>query len=135
MTGEIYWLTLTILFSSLLFIPYAYVRISNIGFVRLLVSPLPGDDPFEKEWAHRAYRAHMNAIENIVIFAPLVLAVQLTGLNNEVTLQACMVYFWARVIHAPFYIFNTPFVRTIAYFVGLGACLVLAYQLLAQSTY
>ena len=135
MTGEIYWLTLTILFSSLLFIPYAYVRIFNIGFVRLLVSPLPGDDPFEKEWAHRAYRAHMNAIENIVIFAPLVLAVQLTGLNNEVTLQACMVYFWARVIHAPFYIFNTPFVRTIAYFVGLGACLVLAYQLLAQSAY
>lgn len=135
MTGEIYWLTLTTLFSSLLFIPYAYVRISNIGFVRLLVSPLPGDDPFEKEWAHRAYRAHMNAIENIVIFAPLVLAVQLTGLNNEVTLQACMVYFWARVIHAPFYIFNTPFVRTIAYFVGLGACLVLAYQLLAQSAY
>ena len=135
MTGEIYWLTLTTLFSSLLFIPYAYVRISNIGFVRLLVSPLPGDDPFEKEWAHRAYRAHMNAIENIVIFAPLVLAVQLTGLNNEVTLQACMVYFWARVIHAPFYIFNTPFVRTIAYFVGLGASLVLAYQLLAQSAY
>ena len=135
MTGEIYWLTLTTLFSSLLFVPYAYVRISNIGFVRLLVSPLPGDDPFEKEWAHRAYRAHMNAIENIVIFAPLVLAVQLTGLNNEVTLQACMVYFWARVIHAPFYIFNTPFVRTIAYFVGLGACLVLAYQLLAQSAY
>lgn len=135
MTGEIYWLTLTTLFSSLLFIPYAYVRISNIGFVRLLVSPLPGDDPFEKEWAHRAYRAHMNAVENIVIFAPLVLAVQLTGLNNEVTLQACMVYFWARVIHAPFYIFNTPFVRTIAYFVGLGACLVLAYQLLAQSAY
>ncbi|MCK5396546.1 MAG: MAPEG family protein [Gammaproteobacteria bacterium] len=135
MTGEIYWLTLTTLFSSLLFIPYAYVRISKIGFVRLLVSPLPGDDPFEKEWAHRAYRAHMNAVENIVIFAPLVLAVQLTGLNNEVTLQACMVYFWARVIHAPFYIFNTPFVRTIAYFVGLGACLVLAYQLLAQSAY
>ena len=135
MTGEIYWLTLTTLFSSLLFIPYAYVRISRIGFIRLLVSPLPGDDPFEKEWAHRAYRAHMNAIENIVIFAPLVLAVQLTGINNEVTLQACVVYFWARVIHAPFYIFNTPFVRTIAYFVGLGACLVLAYQLLTQTAY
>lgn len=131
MTGEIYWLTLTTLFSSLLFIPYAYVRISKIGFVRLLVSPLPGDDPFEVEWAHRAYRAHMNAIENIVIFAPLVIAVQLTGINNEVTLQACIVYFWARVIHAPFYILNTPYVRTIAYFVGLGACLVLAYQLLS----
>jgi uncharacterized MAPEG superfamily protein len=131
MTNEIYWLTWVTLFSGLLFIPYAYVRISRIGLVRLLVSPLPGDDPFELEWAHRAYRAHMNAIENIAIFAPLALAVHVTGTGNEVTSQACLVYFWARVIHAPFYIMNTPFVRTIAYFAGLGACLVLAYQLLA----
>lgn len=129
-TDEIYWLTLVTVYSGLLFIPYAYVRISRIGFVRLLVSPLPGDEPFEEEWAHRAYRAHMNAIENIVIFAPLVIAVQLTGVNNETTAVACMTYFWARVLHAPFYILNTPFVRTIAYFVGLGACLVLAYQIL-----
>ena len=131
MTSEIYWLTLITVFSSLLFIPYAYVRISRIGFLRLLTSPLPGDDPFKEEWAHRAYRAHMNAIENIVIFAPLVLAVHVTGASNEVTAQASAVYFWARVVHAPFYIFNTPFIRTIAYFVGLGACLVLAYRLLA----
>jgi len=130
MTNEIYWLTLTTLFSALLFMPYAYVRISSIGLVRLFVSPLPGDDPFQQEWAHRAYRAHMNAIENIATFAPLVLAVQVTGANNEVTAQACMIYFWARVVHAPFYIFNTPFVRTIAYFVGLGASLTLVYQLL-----
>lgn len=131
MSSEIYWLVLTVLFSSLLFIPYAYQRIARIGLVRLLVNPLPGDDPFKVEWAHRAYRAHMNAIENIVIFAPLVLAIELTGINNEVTATACATYFVARVFHAPFYIFNTPFVRTIAYFVGLGACLVLAYQLLA----
>ena len=131
MTSEIYWLTLTVLYSSLLFIPYAFVRISRIGFLRLLTNPLPGDDPFDQEWAHRAYRAHMNAIENIALFAPLVLAVQVTGSSNEVTATACAVYFWARLIHAPFYIFNTPVVRTISYFVGLGACLVLGYQLLA----
>ena len=130
MTNEIYWLTLVTVYSGLLFIPYAYVRISRIGFVQLLVNPLPGDDPFEQEWAHRAYRAHMNAIENIVIFAPLVLAVEITGANNETTAMACAIFFWARLLHAPFYILNTPFVRTIAYFVGLGACLVLAYQLL-----
>jgi len=130
MTSEIYWLTLVTAYSAVLFLPYAYVRISSIGLLRLLTNPLPGDDPFKLEWAHRAYRAHMNAIENIAIFAPLVLAVQVTGSNNEVTAQACMIYFWARLVHAPFYILNTPFVRTIAYFVGLGACLVLVYQLL-----
>lgn len=130
MSVEIYWLTLVTIYSGLLFIPYAYYRIARIGFVRLLVNPLPGDDPFNDEWPHRAYRAHMNAIENIVIFAPLVLVIEITAINNEATALACMVYAWARFVHAPFYILNTPFVRTIAYFVGLGACLVLAYQLL-----
>lgn len=129
MSSEVYWLILVTAYSAVLFIPYAVVRISRIGLLRLLISPLPGDDPFEQTWAHRAYRAHMNAIENLAIFAPLALAVHVTGLSNETTVAAAQVYFWARLIHAPFYIFNTPFVRTIAYFVGLGACLTLAAQL------
>lgn len=131
MTSEMFWLTLTTLFSGLLFIPYAYVRISRIGLLRLLTNPLPGDDPFEQAWAHRAYRAHMNAIENIAIFAPLVLTVQLTGSNSSVTATACAVYFWVRLIHAPFYIANTPYIRTIAYFIGLFACLTLGYEILS----
>ncbi len=130
MSGEIYWLTLTTILTTLLFIPYAGVRIAKIGLVRLLVNPLPGDDPFDKEWAHRAYRAHMNAFENLITFAPLAMAVHVTGTSNETTLLACEVYFWARLVHAPFYIVKTPFVRTIAYFTGLGATLTLAYQLL-----
>jgi len=129
-SNEIYWLTLNAVYTVLLIVPYAYVRISRIGFLRLLTSPLPGDDPFDQAWAHRAYRAHMNAVENIAIFAPLVLVVHVTGSGNEITAQACAVYFWARLVHAPFYIFNTPYVRTIAFFVGLGACFVLAYQIL-----
>ena len=130
MTTEIYWLTMVTLLSGLLFIPYAYYRIARIGLVRLLIDTLPGDDPFDAEWPHRAYRAHMNALENLVIFAPLVLAVHLTGSNNEITSQACMVYFWARVSHAIFYTIKTPVIRTVSYFVGLGVCIVLAYQLL-----
>jgi uncharacterized MAPEG superfamily protein len=130
MSSEIYWLTLNIFFTSLLFIPYATVRIAQIGLVGLLVNPVPGDDPFEQPWAHRAYRAHMNAFENLMIFAPLVLIVQVTGTSNEVTAMAAEVYFWARLVHAPFYIVKVPFVRTIAYFIGLAMCLVLIYQIL-----
>ena len=127
--SEIYWLVLTACYTLLLVIPYAVVRVRRIGW-QFLTNPLPGDDPFQQEWAHRAYRAHMNAIENLVVFAPLALAVHATGTGNEITAQACAVYFWARFIHAPFYILKTPFVRTIAYFVGVGACFVLGYQIL-----
>jgi uncharacterized MAPEG superfamily protein len=130
-TKEIFWLALTAVYTALLVIPYAIPRVRKIGLLRVFTNPLPGDDPFEQEWAHRAYRAHMNAIENIAVFAPLALAVHTTGSGNEITAQACAVYFWARLIHAPFYIMNTPIVRTLAYFIGICACFVLAYQLLA----
>ena len=133
MSSEMFWLTLTVVYSSLLFIPYAYVRISKISKIhplQVFIDPVPGDDPFDEAWAHRAYRAHMNAFENLVLFAPLAIAVEVSGAGNEVTAAACATYFWARLIHAPFYITKTPYVRTLAYFVGLIACLVLAYSLL-----
>ncbi len=128
--SEIYWLTLTAGFTLLLVFPYAFVRIKRIGFIRLLTNPLPGDDPFEQALAHRAYRAHMNAIENLVVFAPLVLAINATNSANEITDTASAVYFWARVGHAPVYILNIPYVRFFTYFTGVGACFILVYQLL-----
>lgn len=133
MASEIYWLTLTAAFTVLLWLPYAYHRISRavpkIGFLRLAADPLPGDDPFADEWAHRAYRAHMNAVENLVVFAPLALAVYVTGSGNDVTAAASATYFWARLVHGVFYTVKIPFMRTIAWITGVAACLVLAYQL------
>lgn len=131
LSSEIYWLTLTTIMTPLIILPYAYVRIAKISFLVALKSPLPGDDPFDLPWAHRAYRAHMNAIENLAIFAPLTLAITVTGLGNEVTALASATYFWARLVHAPAYILKLPYVRTFAWMVGLGACFVLAYELLA----
>ncbi len=130
MAPEIYWLTLTVIFTALLWIPYATVRIAKIGFVRLVMDPLPGDDPFDKPWAHRAYRAHMNAIEALSIFAPIAIAVYITGSSNEVTAVAAASFFWARLVHAPIYIFKVPVLRLLSFMAGLAATLVLAYQLI-----
>jgi len=134
MSSEIYWLTLTTVLTALLFVPYAVVRVRKIGFSRVLMDPLPGDDPFEKAWAHRAYRAHMNAIECLTTFAPLALAVHVTGASNMITEKACATYFFARLVHAPIYIFKVPVLRLISFLVGLGASLVLASQLLMHTT-
>jgi len=134
MSSEIFWLTLTATFTVVLWLPYGYYRIAKtipkIGFLRLAADPLPGDDPFEDKWAHRAYRAHMNAVENLVVFAPLIFAVQVTGSNNDVTAIASATYFWARLVHGIFYTVKLPFVRTIAWFTGVIACLVLAFEIL-----
>jgi len=129
MSDEIYWLTLYAVFTSFLFIPYAISRIRKTGFAQAFMNPVLGDDPFEQAWAHRAYRAHMNAVENIVIFAPLAIAVHITGVGNETTAMAAATFFWARVVHVPVAILKTPIIRTAAYVIGWIACLVLAYQL------
>lgn len=131
MSSEIYWLVLSTLLTPLLIIPYACVRISKISLPVALKNPLPGDSPFDIEWAHRAYRAHMNAVENLIVFAPLALAVYVTGSGNEVTAMASATYFWARLVHAPAYILKTPYVRTFSWFTGLIACFVLGVNLLS----
>ncbi|MEA1888266.1 MAG: MAPEG family protein [Pseudomonadota bacterium] len=80
----------------------------------------------------RAYRAHMNAFEGLALFAPLAIAVDVSGSSNEITVLACVVYFWTRLIYAPLYYFNVPYVKTSAWSIGLGATLTLAYQLLTR---
>lgn len=130
MSSEIYWLTLTTLLTALLFIPYAYYRISRITLLGAMRRPLPGDSPFDDAWGHRAYRAHMNAFENLIVFAPLVIAVEVSGTGNGVTAAACAVHFFARLAHAPIYWLDIKWLRFSAYFIGLISYLVLAYELL-----
>lgn len=74
-------------------------------------------------------RAHDNAIENLVIFAVLVLVADAIGLSNRITAGACVVYFWARVGHVAAYVFAIPWVRTLAFTAGFLAQAAIAWQL------
>jgi len=130
MSVEIYWLVWTVILTAAMVLPYAGYRIGRIGVAQVFLNPLPGDDPFEAKWAHRAYRAQMNAFEGLALFAPLAIAVHVTGMGNDITAAACMSYFWLRLVYAPLYYFNVPIFRTVVWFASLGATLTLAYQLL-----
>ena len=131
MSNEIYWLTLTTVITAFMVLPYAIYRVKKLGGLwQVFLTPLPGDHPFDDEWAHRAYRAHMNAFEGLALFAPLAISVHITGMSNEITGIACATYFWARLIYIPLYYFNVAIFRTAIWFVSLIATLVLAYQLI-----
>ncbi len=132
MSEEIYWLTLTTVYTAVLVLPYAVYRIGRIGMVQVFMNPLPGDDPFDEAWAHRSYRAHMNAFENLILFAPIAIGIHVTGASNEVTQISSAVFFWSRFLHGPLTIFKVPIFRTLSYFVGLGATFTMAYQLLEK---
>ena len=131
-SSEIYWLTWNVVLTAFMVLPYAVYRLGKIGGLwQAFLRPLPGDAPFDDEWAHRAYRAHMNAFEGIALFAPVAIAVHVTGTGNEITATASATFFWARLIYAPMYYFKVPVLRTAVWFVGLGATLTLAFQLLS----
>ncbi len=75
-------------------------------------------------------RAHANAVENLVIFAPLVIAIDISGVNSQVTAVACIVYFFARLAHFILYSLKVPFFRTVAFLIGFFCQMTLIMALL-----
>lgn len=72
-------------------------------------------------WGQRAKRAHANAVENLPVFAALVLAVHVSGSATDATAFAASLFFFSRVGHAVLYIAGVPYLRTLAFFVSAVA--------------
>lgn len=130
MKPEIMYLVWVAALTGLLWIPYIVDRSMIRGLADAVGYP---DNPKpQSPWAQRLMKAHANAVENLVVFAALVLAADDLGVRNAVTAQACMVYFWARVVHAGSYTFAVPWVRTLSFSVGFLAQAAIAWQILAK---
>jgi uncharacterized MAPEG superfamily protein len=69
-------------------------------------------------WAQRARQAHQNAVENLVIFVPAVLALNALNLSTPITRTAVVVYFFARLAHFLVYAAGIPAGRTLAFTLG-----------------
>jgi uncharacterized MAPEG superfamily protein len=125
MTRELLWLTLTVILTGLLWVPYILNRCQVRGLGGAMANPSRSDKP-HAEWATRLMFAHDNAVENLIIFAPLVLILAQLDYSTTWTVYACVVYFWARVAHVIVYSMGVPIFRTLAFTVGFGAQVVLA---------
>jgi uncharacterized MAPEG superfamily protein len=84
-------------------------------------------------WAERLKKAHDNAVENLVVFASLVLVANALDISNNATTSAAAVYFWARLVHPVVYALGIPWLRTLAFAVAWGGILCIAWQVIAQS--
>ena len=80
-------------------------------------------------WAGRAERAHRNMLENLILFAILVLVAQAVGVRNGMTLLGVQLFFWGRVAHAVLYIAGIPWARTAAWGVSVIGLILIAWQL------
>ena len=125
MTRELFWLALTVILTGLLWIPYVLNRVQVRSLTGAMANPSRGDKPLAP-WATRLMFAHDNAVENLVIFAPLVLILNAIDYSTQWTALACAVFFWSRVAHILVYTLGLPVFRTLAFTVGFLAQAVLA---------
>ena len=130
MKTELVYLVCVTLLTALMWIPYILDRLAVRGTPDTMgypQSPKP-----QSAWAQRMLKAHANAVENLVIFATLVLVANAAGVSNSTTVLACMIYFWARVVHYLAYTFALPWIRTLAFAAGFVAQMMLALPLLMR---
>jgi uncharacterized MAPEG superfamily protein len=128
MTPEMKYLSYITVLTALMWIPY----ILNV-LMRNRLSDAVGypDAPLVMApWAERLKKAHYNAIENLVIFATLILIANAMELSNAATTSAAAVYFWARVVHVVAYGAGIPWVRTLAFAAAWLSILCIAWQVL-----
>ena len=132
LTPELYVLTLVAVATVLMWIPYMSARVLTRGPARTLANPDPSFPP-DPTWAERARRAHANAVENLVVFAPLVIIAAMLGVSTPATIAASKLYLGARLLHYIVYVAGIPVVRTLAFVIGVGATLVIAAAVLAHT--
>ncbi len=80
LTNEQYWLVLTIFMTSLFCVPYIINRMLEQGILNAFWDRSANTET-SKPWANRMISAHYNAVENLIIFAPLVILVELDNLS------------------------------------------------------
>ena len=132
MKPELFWLALTATMTGLFWMPYILNRAFRAGVPGAFLTPKMEAPPAEAEWALRAKRAHSNAVENLVVFATLVVVAQLAGVSNQTTALAAAIYFWARLGHYVVLALGIPYARTLIWTVSWVAEMVIAWQVLAR---
>jgi uncharacterized MAPEG superfamily protein len=80
-------------------------------------------------WALRAQRAHYNMLENLVLFATLVLIAVITNKTSPMTLLGAQLFVWARLAYAILYLAGVPWARTGVWFVSVIGLILIFLQL------
>ena len=87
------------------------------------------DLPVMTGFAGRAKRAHLNMLENMVLFSALVLIAVVAQKTNATTAMGAMIFFWARLLYAVIYLIGVPWLRTLAWAVSVIGLIMVAWPL------
>jgi uncharacterized MAPEG superfamily protein len=128
MTSELTSLIWVTALTAILWIPYTLNTIAVRGLMDAV--GYPADPKPLAGWAQKMKAAHANAVENLVVFAALVLIANVADVSNETTVLACTVYLWSRVVHLLAYTFAIPWLRTLSFVAGFACQVAIILQLI-----
>jgi uncharacterized MAPEG superfamily protein len=130
MKPELTYLLWVTILTAVMWLPYVLDRVGTWGLTDTVGYP---DAPKpQSAWARRMKAAHANAVENLMIFATLVLVANVVGISSGATAFAAALYFWSRVVHFIAYTFALPWVRTLGFTGGFIAQAIFAWQLIGH---
>ena len=86
--------------------------------------------PEIRGWGGRAARAHRNMLENLVLFAVLVLAAVVAGKTNDTTLLGAQIFLYARIAYVLVYLAGLPWIRTAVWGVSVVGLAMIFAQLI-----
>ena len=84
------------------------------------------DLPAPSPMSARADRAARNMVENLLLFAVVVLAARLAGAPPQTLARGAAIFFWARVAYFIVYVAGIPYLRTAVWAVALGGLMMIA---------
>lgn len=131
LSTELYATALVAGFTGVIWVPIIINRLAEMGPWKALKNPQPDVRP-EAGWAYRLANAHRNAVENLVVFAPLAIIVHMLGLESGLTAGAAMFFLVSRVAHAVIYTFGIPLLRTIAFTIGFICQMIFLLRILGM---
>ena len=79
--------------------------------------------------AGRASRAHSNMLENLPLFAALVLIVHVAGLSSDASVLGAQIFVIARLAFAIIYIIGIPWLRTAAFLISVVGLVMVSWPI------
>ena len=121
-----------LVWATLLTLVQAVVAVQG-AMMQVGLSTLAGNReglPEIKGWGGRAARAHRNMLENLALFAALVLVAAIAEKTNSTTLLGAQIFLYARIVYALVYIAGVPWLRTGVWAVSVVGLAMIFVQLI-----
>ena len=124
-------------FTMLLYsVVLTFVLIMIPATISLLANGMPvavgsrDDCPEPSTYCKRTLRLRDNMLENMALFAPIVLIAAAMDISNATTVLGAQLFFYARVAHAITYLAGWPWIRTALWTVGVIGAAMIAIELI-----